>query len=222
MSKPTSTAYPFVTRRDIAMRIATEPAFTMECAAVLQTRTEQRAAGLAPPGKPWGWMSSERVTAGKLTAKSKIGMLSSDEETKLAKLVSRYAKQLADHHRALALLENPALSAAAEKFGVGATGVNPPETSQAQPESKETAEKCHSEADDLESDREPASEPAPEDDLPRRAMEFIAGNAGLRTDAIARALDVTTAMLAPTLRMLVQARQLKKQGFGRGTRYFVR
>ena len=45
---------------------------------------------------------------------------------------------------------------------------------------------------------------------------------GERTAAIAEALGVTTAMLAPTLRMLVQGRQLRKQGFGRGTRYFVR
>jgi len=33
-------------------------------------------------------------------------------------------------------------------------------------------------------------------------------------------LGTTTAMLAPTLRMLVQAKKLKKLGAGRGTRYF--
>jgi hypothetical protein len=171
-------------------------------------------------------MSSERVVAGKLVAKMGIGMLSVDEEHKLAKLVGRYSKQLADHHRTLALLENPGLSAAAERFGVGPTGVNPPETSQAQPESKETAEECHPpgdcQPDDLEGDPGVDLDTAPEDDLPRRAMEFIAGNAGLRTDAIARALGVTTAMVGPTLRMLIQGKRLRKQGFGRGTRYFVR
>ena len=53
-------------------------------------------------------------------------------------------------------------------------------------------------------------------------MEFVQRMQGQRTEAIAGALGTTTAMLAPTLRMLVQGRRLKKQGFGRGTRYFVR
>ena len=53
-------------------------------------------------------------------------------------------------------------------------------------------------------------------------MEFVERMPGERTEAIADALGVTTALLAPTLRMLVQGRKLRKQGFGRGTRYFVR
>ncbi|MEO7037389.1 MAG: hypothetical protein ABI548_25765 [Polyangiaceae bacterium] len=226
MSRPAPGAYPFTTKKQIQLRIDAEPAFMKECASVMQARTEQRAAGVAPPGKAWGWMSSERVTAGKLTAKSRIGMLSSDEEARLAKLVSRYAKQLADHHRAIALAENPALSVAAEKFGVDSTGSNPPDDVQGQPEAKETAERCHSEpdcpVDDLIGDPEVDSDPTPEEDLPHRVMEFIASNAGLRTDAIARALCTNTAMLAPTLRALVQGKRVRKQGVGRGTRYFVR
>ena len=93
-----------------------------ECASILQARTEQRSAGVAPVGKAWGWMSSERVVAGRLVVKSRIGMLSEEEESKLTALVSRYSRQLADHFRAIALAENPGLSVAAEKFGVLPTG----------------------------------------------------------------------------------------------------
>ncbi len=39
---------------------------------------------------------------------------------------------------------------------------------------------------------------------------------------IAKALEVTTALLAPTLRMLIQGKQIRKQGLGRGTRYYAR
>jgi hypothetical protein len=61
-----------------------------------------------------------------------------------------------------------------------------------------------------------------EDDLAPRVMEFVQRMPGQRTDAIAKALDTTTAMLAPTLRMLVQGKRLRKVGVGRGTRYFIR
>jgi hypothetical protein len=221
-----SAAYPFTTRREIAARLESEPAFVAECASVLQARTEQRASGGAPPGKPWGWMSSERVVAGRLTAKSGIGMLSVDDEAKLAKLVSRYSRQLADHFRALAISENPALSVAAEKFGVLPTASDPSDISQGPGNPQERAKRCHQSEerrpDALEDDLEVDSEPIQDDPLPRRAVEFVERSSGERTDAIAKALGVTTAMLAPTLRMLVQGKKLRKQGFGRGTRYFVR
>jgi hypothetical protein len=245
-----SSAYPFVTRRELVARLESEPAFVKECAAVLQTRIEQRTGGTAPAGKSWGWMSSERVVAGRLTAKSKIGMLSVDEESKLTALVSHYSRQLADHFRALALAEDPGLSAAAEKFGVGPGGSTPSDISRGPRNPQERAERCHpsgdGQPDAIEDDPEPELEAGPEvieaqpgvianddhvidigadpesDELPRRAMEFVERTPGQRTEAIAHALGVTTALLAPTLRMLVQGKQLKKVGFGRGTRYFVR
>ena len=225
IAKP-SAAYPFVTRREIVGRFESEPAFVAECASILQARTEQRAAGRAPAGKPWGWMSSECVVAGRLAAKSKIGMLSIDEEVKLAKLVSRYSRQLADHFRALTLVDHPGLSAAAEKFGVLPGRSTLSDISQVEREPQEKAEQCHpsgaSEPDVLEEDIEANSEPVQEDELAPRVMEFVQRMPGERTEFIAGALGTTTAMLAPTLRMMVQGRRLKKQGFGRGTRYFVR
>jgi hypothetical protein len=161
-----SAAYPFVTRREIAARLASEPAFVKECASVLQARTEQRVAGSAPSGKPWGWMSSERVVAGRLTAKSKIGMLSVDDEAKLAKLVSRYSRQIADHFRSLALAENPGLSEAAEKFGVLPGGSTPSDISQGPRNPQERAERCHPSGerrpDDLEDNPDAEFELAPE------------------------------------------------------------
>lgn len=226
VTKAAPATYPFLTRKQIHARIESEPAFMGTCAQILQTRTEQRSAGTAPPGTPWGWMSSERVVAGRLVEKMSVGMLSVDDEAKLAKLVSRYSRQLADHYRTIALVENPALSAAAIKFGVLPTGSDPLETSQAHPEPEEVRSRCHPsehcQQDGLQDDAEADSEPAPEDDLPRRVTEFVAANAGLRTDAIARAVGATTALLAPTLRMLVQGKRLKKVGVGRGTRYFAR
>ncbi|MEO8901156.1 MAG: hypothetical protein ABI488_05735 [Polyangiaceae bacterium] len=234
MSKPAPTAYPFMTKKQIQARIVAEPAFMMECASVMQARTEQRAAGLAPPGKPWGWMSSERVVAGKLTAKSKIGMLSLDEEQRLAKLVSRYSRQLADHHRTIALAENAGLAGAAEKFGVLPGGPTPSDDFQGPRQPQGGPERCHPSGerrpdapeDDLEvlteDDLEPDSEAVHDDPLPRRAMDFVERMPGQRTEAIADALGVTTALLSPALRGLVQGRRLRKQGFGRGTRYFPR
>ena len=221
-----SSGYPFITRREIMARLESEPAFVKECASVLQARTEQRAAGAAPRGKPWGLMSSERVVAGRLVAKQHIGMLSVDDEARLGKLVSRYSRQLADHFRALVLHENPALSAVAEKFGVGRTASDPSDISQGPPEPKEIPSRCHgpskSQPDVLEDDLEADPEPIQEDELAPRVMAYVEPSPGQRTDAIAKALDTTTAMIAPTLRMLVQSRKLKKVGVGRGTRYFVR
>ncbi len=138
-----SAAYPFTTRKQIGVRLESDPAFMMECAAVLQARTEQRAAGSAPAGKPYGWMSSERVVAGRLVAKSTIGMLSEEEELKLGALVSRYSRQLADHFRGLALAENPGLSEAAAKFGVGPTASDPSDIVQGPRDPQERAERCH-------------------------------------------------------------------------------
>jgi hypothetical protein len=225
MAKPAA-AYPFVTRKQIVARLEAQLAFVNECAAIMQARTEQRAAGNAPAGKPWGWMSSERVVAGRLTAKSRIGMLSEEEESTLGRLVSRYSRQLADHFRAIALAENPALSVAAEKFGVGRTGSNPSDISRSTRESTEIPSQCppadDHQPDDLEGDLDADSETAQEDQLPRRLMECVERTPGQRTDAIAKALDTTTAMIAPALRMLVQGKRLKKRGVGRGTRYFVR
>lgn len=224
MVKP-STAYPFTTRREIATRARSDPAFAAECASVLQARTEQRAAGSAPAGKPWGWMSSERVGAGRLVAKERADTLSVDEESQLAKLVSRYSRQLADHFRSRALAAEPGLFEAAEKFGVGSKGSTPSDISQGPPEPKEAPPRCHPEEDRqpdvLENDLEAGLERS-DDEVAPRVMEYVERSPGQRTEEVARALDVTTAMLAPALRMLVQARKLRKQGIGRGTRYFAR
>jgi hypothetical protein len=171
-------------------------------------------------------MSSERVVAGRLVTKSKVGMLSEEDEIKLGALVLRYSRQLADHFRGVALAENPGLSVAAEKFGVGPTASDPSDMSQGPRDPHERAERCHPagepQRDGLEDDVEADSEPVQEDELAPRVTAFVDRSPGQRTEEIAKALDTTTAMLAPTLRMMVQGKQLKKRGVGRGTRYFAR
>jgi hypothetical protein len=214
-----ATAYPFLTRREIAARIDADPAFAAKCALVLESRTQQRAAGAAPVGKPWGWMSSERVTAGRLVVKLRGGSLTDGDRDMLVGFVRRYSRQLADHSRDLAIKENPDLSAVAAKFGALPADSAPPILVQTQPEPKETAEQYPTDdgrhPDEVECARD-------DDELPPRIVAHIKLAPGERTEEIAKALDVTTAMLAPALRMLVQGRQIKKQGVGRGTRYFTR
>jgi hypothetical protein len=89
-------------------------------------------------------------------------------------------------------------------------GSTPSDISPAKPEATEIPSRCHLEGDcapdDLEDDLEAEAEPVQEDELPRHVMECVERTPGQRTDAIAKALDTTTAMIAPTQRMLVQGR----------------
>lgn len=218
VTKAAPATYPFLTRKQVHARIESEPAFMGTCARILQTRTEQRSAGTAPPGTPWGWMSSERVVAGRLVEKMSVGMLSVDDEAKLAKLVSRYSRQLADHYRTIALVENPELSAAAVKFGVLPTGFDPASVALPHAESEEVAGQYP-----LEEDYQAEERGLDQDDeLAPRVIAHAERSPGQRTDEIAKAMGTTTAMLSPALRMLVHAKKLRKQGIGRGTRYFCR
>lgn len=216
--RTSAVAYPFLTRREIAARVEADAAFAAECALVLEARTQQRAAGGAPAGKPWGWMSSERVVAGGLVAKVHGASLTESDQTKLSALVRRYSRQLANHCRGLAIEEDPALSAVAAKFGALPTRRLSSSPMQAPNAVRESA---LTRTDEGEQQLDQA-EPAEDDELSRRIMAYIEVAPGVRTEGIARALGVTTAILAPTLRMLVQAKRLCKQGVGRGTRYGIR
>lgn len=215
---PGSSGHPFLTRRQLAVRVNVDSAFAEDCALVLEARTQQRAEGVAPPGKPWGWMSSERVVAGRLVAKLRGGSLTEGDRGKLVGLVRRYSRQLADHCRGLAVGANPELSAVAAKFGALPVGSGPPAPVQGQLEPKEAADSCPADHD-AQSDEVECVEG---DELPPRVIAHVELAPGQRTEEIAKALDITTAMLAPALRMLVQGKQLRKQGVGRGTRYFSR
>jgi hypothetical protein len=206
--------YPFLTRAEIQRRLASDGAFVHECARILQARTTERLAGRSPADGSWGWMSSETVVARKLVARLETGPLSAADEAKLCKLVGRYSRQLAEHYRGLALRERPELAEVAARFGVAPRtaghGVPPtPEPPAATPATPVPAD-----------DPEPQE---PEDDaLPARVLAFVGRNPGQRTAEIAKALDTTTAMIAPALRALVQGKKLAKRGVGRGTRYSAR
>jgi hypothetical protein len=219
-SKPMPITYPFATRRQIATRIDTEPEFARECALVLQARTVERLAGKAPSGKAWGWMSSERVIAGKLVAAVEAGTLTDADEIKLRTFVRRYSRQVAEHSRGLVLREHPELAEAAARFGVlpTATAAPPPKpgAGRANPTEEPPV------AGPAPPEPTAVPEPEPPDDRPARLLVFLRHSAGERAEAIAKALDTTTAMLGPVLREMVQGKTLQKRGVGRGTRYFVR
>jgi hypothetical protein len=223
MKKVSSVVYPFLTRRDIAARIDSDPAFAAECALVLHARTVERLAGRAPTGKPWGWMSSESVAAGKLVAKLQAGSILESDRARLRQLTRRYARQVAQHSVELALRAHPELTSIAAKFGVlppGMTAVH------ARTTDAPTEEAAHADAES--GDPDTAASTGSEDEepdteaFPARLLALVQGNPGQRTAEIAKALETTTAMVAPALRALVQGRKLAKRGVGRGTRYFVR
>jgi hypothetical protein len=186
--RTTAVAYPFLTRREIAARIDADAAFAGECALVLEARAQQRAAGESPAGKPWGWMSSERVVAGRLVVKFRDGSLTNSDQGKLAALMRRYSRQLADHCRGLALTEHPELAVIAAKFGALPAGSAPHIPVQAQPEPKEVAQRCHPvqdrEPDRLEDDLDSDEEPVPDDELPPRVIAHVDLAPGHRTVSV--------------------------------------
>lgn len=206
--------YPFLTRAEIQRRLASDAAFVHECARILQERTTERLARRAPADGAWGWMSSETVVARKLVARLEAGPLSAADDAKLSKLVGRYSRQLAEHYRGLALRERPELAEVAARFGVAPRaaghGVPPAPEPQAAPAAKPIPPE------------EPEPQESDDDALSARVLAFVGRNPGQRTAEIAKALDTTTAMIAPTLRALVQGKKLSKRGVGRGTRYFPR
>jgi hypothetical protein len=110
-----SNGYPFVSRRDILVRIGADPAFAIECVAILQDRYEHRATG----GPSAGWMASHAAKATALAAKMALGEVTEKELVEAAKLAGRYSKQLARVFRERELAARPELGAQAAVFGVG-------------------------------------------------------------------------------------------------------
>jgi hypothetical protein len=110
--------YPFMTRRQILEKIAADSEFASDCIGILQDRYARRAEG----GPSMGWMASHAATATKLAAKVASGEASDKELVEVAKLASRYSKQLAAHFRSAEIAARPELGAQAAVFGVGSGG----------------------------------------------------------------------------------------------------
>lgn len=204
--------YPFKSRKEIKAKILGDEAFARECAVILQQRTDERDAGRAPEGKPWGWMSSQKATASKLVEKLRSGMLSAAEETRLAKMVAGYSRQLAEHHRAEELRRRPELAEIARVFGVDAPA---PSARRCNPEEAAPTEQQPKAANGTAEEQEG-------DDPRGRVAAVLAETPGLRSEELASRVGIATAYLGPILRAMVEERRVRKTGVGRGTRYFVR
>jgi hypothetical protein len=112
--------YPFLSRRQIAERIHSDPAFAVECVAILQERHERR--GSAGGVESMGWMASQAAKAVKLAAKLASGEATEKDRAEAMQLASRYTKQLARVFRERELANRPELGAQAAVFGVGVGG----------------------------------------------------------------------------------------------------
>ena len=220
---PPDQRYPFTSRKQITSRILTDQTFARECAIVLQARTDERDAGRAPAGKPWGWMSSQKATASKIVAKLRAGMLSSAEEAKLRKMIASYGRQLADHFRTLEIRRRPELAEVARVFGVAtpATPAPPARGGDAPAGAGEERQESADREEPLRDGEGVGLLENREDDTASRVVAVLAETPGLRSEEIATRTGIGTAYLGPELRAMVEAGTLRKTGAARGTRYFL-
>jgi len=117
----TQISYPFLSKAQIAARLAADTAFMLECLQIMysrQTSFEQEAKETRERNRR-GFMSSHAVNGSLLAVKAKAEGLSEEETEKARGIVSRYTKQLASHFRQEAVRENPALQAVATLFSAG-------------------------------------------------------------------------------------------------------
>lgn len=212
--------YPFQTKRDVVGRLSSEPAFVTECADILEARTCARAAGNAPAG---GWMSSQRVVAGRLVAALRAGTISDADRAKLQGMLTHYAKQIADHFRAEELRRHPELLETARLFSVTIHSAVCPATPTTLEKPAAAAVGAEGEPVADSAEEEPASEDAiPPPDLMARVLQRVREQPGSRTEEMAAWLGATTAGIGAAVRSLMAERKISKKGKARGTRYFVR
>lgn len=94
--------YPFISRKQVAERLASEPAFVIECMLLLD-------------GK---WMASHKVRAGKVLAKIAAGNLSPEDLAEAVALVVPYARTISRVLREKEMAERPELAMQAAVFGI--------------------------------------------------------------------------------------------------------
>jgi hypothetical protein len=96
--------YPFASRRMVIARIASDPAFAIDCVKMLDARR--------------AWMASHRPAAAKLVARLDAGPANAELACEAARLVGRYSKTLARILRERDLAERPELTTVGAVFGV--------------------------------------------------------------------------------------------------------
>ena len=114
--------YPFITQKQIATRLAVDPAFHVECLQVLvarQTSDEQEEKVTKYTNKR-GLRCSEAVWMVQLATKyrNEPETVTAEETARLARTLPLYRKQLAAHFRQQQLAENPELAEKARAFGL--------------------------------------------------------------------------------------------------------
>jgi len=113
--------YPFMTKAEIATRLATDSSFRQDCLIIIynrQTCTEQDTLQTQDKNAR-GFMSSHSVN-GSLLAKKILASeeLSPEDEGKIEGIICKYTKQLAGHFRSLATEADPSLKTRAAAFGI--------------------------------------------------------------------------------------------------------
>ena len=170
-------------------------------------------------------MASHAKAAGQLAAKLASGEVTTGDIGKARKLLHRYVKQIASHFRVEQIRTNPELAEAARLFGVAAvvSSVVAPVSAieSGQVEATELPEASEDDGlvvnDDGEGDSDMADE---QDELTAGAVLMtLRSEPNLRSETIAERISISTALLAPTLRLMTEAGKLLKSGNGRGTRY---
>lgn len=114
------TNYPFLSKKQISLRIDADPVFALDCLQIMysrQTSYEQESKTTLNKNRR-GFMSSHAVNGTTLAVKARSEGLDEVETAKAQEMVSHYTKQLASHFRQEALEQDPTLAATAAIFGV--------------------------------------------------------------------------------------------------------
>ena len=116
-----TTSYPFLSKKQIAARLESDPLFRVAALVILfqrQTAHEQNTETTLNRNKQ-GFMSSHAVNGCRLAKKALSGEeLTAEDLGKIESIVCSYTRQLAEHLRGEAIAQNPDLAKAAAVFGV--------------------------------------------------------------------------------------------------------
>lgn len=111
--------YPFMTKAMISERIESSFSFACEVIGILydrQTKHEQDTKSTLNKNRR-GFMSSHAVHGSRIAQALRAGQALDDADAaRVSEIAPRYTKQLAEHFRAQAIAENPALAAQAACF----------------------------------------------------------------------------------------------------------
>jgi hypothetical protein len=116
-----NSSYPFITRAQVAERVASDNDFCLMCLVILhdkQTRFEQATRSTKDRNRQ-GFMSSHAVAGSRLAEKVASGTaLEPDEMAKARDIASHYSRQISVHLREEQKASSPELAEVARLYGV--------------------------------------------------------------------------------------------------------